>query len=148
MWLVRPLVCGEPGSRRGAAGLADGVPLANHDFLAAGSLLGPITNALAEASAPVAERGRYLAAFQYAYTIAGILAPAIVALFTYAVWLPWAIVAAASLAAIGGSRWLASRLPAAAVFTARATVSADPSCRSVRLSVLRPGSWSGGSSYT
>ena len=84
-------------------------------LLAAGNLLGPVSNALAEATAPRAVRGRYLATFQYAFTIAGVLAPAIVALFTYAIWLPWAVVAVGSMAAIGGSTWLANRLPAAAV---------------------------------
>jgi hypothetical protein len=45
-------------------------------------------NALAEAIAPPAVRGRYLAAFQYAFTVPGVIAPAVVALFSVAVWLP------------------------------------------------------------
>lgn len=70
--------------------------------LAAASLLfGARTNALAEAAAPRASRGRHLAAFQYAFTVAGVLAPAVVSLFSVAIWLPWALVAAcAALAAL------------------------------------------------
>ena len=49
-------------------------------------------NALAEAAAPAAVRGRYLAAFQYSFTVPGVLAPAVVALFSVAVWLPWLVV--------------------------------------------------------
>lgn len=74
-------------------------------ILAAASLLfGARTNALAEAAAPRASRGRHLAAFQYAFTAAGIVAPAVVSLFAVAVWLPWLLVA-------GCSAWAAAALP-------------------------------------
>jgi MFS family permease len=103
----------------GAAALPSGLRapylLTTTLLLAAGSLLGPVANALAEAAAPRAVRGRYLATFQYAFTVAGVLTPAIVALFTYAIWLPWLVVCAASAGAVGGSVWLAGRLPPAAV---------------------------------
>ena len=46
----------------------------------------------------VATRGRYLAAFQYSFTVPGVVAPAVVALFSVAVWLPWVLVGAASRA--------------------------------------------------
>ena len=54
-----------------------------------GGCFGSRANALAVAAAPAAVRGRYLAAFQYAFTVPGVLAPALVALFSVAVWLPW-----------------------------------------------------------
>jgi MFS family permease len=85
--------------------------------MAAATLVaGPRAVALAAAVAPPAARGRYLAAFQYAFTTAGVVAPAVVALYSVAVWLPWALVAASASVAIVGLRALTSRLPASAVF--------------------------------
>ncbi len=82
--------------------------------MAAATLVsGPRAVALASAVAPPSARGRYLAAFQYAFTGAGVLAPAIVALYSVAVWLPWALVAASTSLAIVGLRALARHLPAA-----------------------------------
>lgn len=78
---------------------------------AAGLLFQSRANALAEAAAPHTVRGRYLAAFQYSFTVPGIIAPAVVALFSVAIWLPWLLVAACSGLAILGLRWLASQLP-------------------------------------
>ena len=72
-------------------------------------------NALAEATAPAAARGRYLAAFQYAFTVPGVLAPAVVALFPVAVWLPWLLVGAAAGVAVLGLRVLGGQLPAGAL---------------------------------
>jgi MFS family permease len=72
-------------------------------------------NALAAAAAPAAARGRYLAAFQYAFTVPGVLAPAVVALFPVAVWLPWLLVGAAAGLAVLGLRVLAGHLPAVAL---------------------------------
>jgi len=82
---------------------------------AAGLLFAARTNALAEAAAPEAARGRYLAAFQYAFTIAGVIAPGVVALFSVAVWLPWLLAAACCGLAIVALRRLSGRLPARAV---------------------------------
>jgi Na+/melibiose symporter-like transporter len=82
---------------------------------AATLVFGARANALAEAAAPPPARGRYLAAFQYAFTGAGVVAPAVVALFSVAVWLPWALVVASSVAAVVAFRQLAFRLPAAAL---------------------------------
>lgn len=87
--------------------------LATIPVLAAGSLLfGPRANALAEAAAPRATRGRHLAAFQYAFTVAGVVAPAVVALFTLGAWVPWAVVSAAAVAGLVSLRWVSGRLPA------------------------------------
>jgi MFS family permease len=82
---------------------------------AASLLVGTRANALAEAAAPRPVRGRYLAAFQYAFTTAGVVAPAVVALFSVASWLPWLLVACCAGLAIPGLGWLSRRLPAHAV---------------------------------
>ncbi|HEV7976786.1 MFS transporter [Amycolatopsis sp.] len=74
-------------------------------------VFGPRANVLAEAVAPPAARGRYLAAFQYAFTCAQVLAPAVVGLFSLAVWVPWALVAASACLAVLGLRWVTPRLP-------------------------------------
>jgi len=65
--------------------------------------------------APAAARGRYLAAFQYAFTVPGVLAPAVVALFPVAVWLPWLLVGTAAGVAVLGLRVLGGQLPADAL---------------------------------
>jgi MFS family permease len=83
--------------------------------LAAAGMLFMRANALAEAIAPAAVRGRYLAAFQYAFTVPGVAAPAVVALFSAAVWLPWLIVGACAGLAMLLLRWLSGRLPANAL---------------------------------
>ena len=83
--------------------------------LAAAGLLFQRANALAEASAPRAVRGQYLAAFQYAFTIPGVIAPAVVALFSVAIWLPWLLVGTCAALAVLALRWLAGHLPAAAL---------------------------------
>ena len=87
--------------------------------LAAGSLVyGPRANAIAEAAAPRATRGRHLAAFQYAFTVAGVVAPGVVALFTVGAWVPWAVLVVSTTLGMLGLRWLAPRLPAHAVLGA------------------------------
>ncbi len=87
---------------------------------AVGGLLFLRANALAEAAAPPPVRGRYLAGFQYAYTVAGVVAPALVALFAVATWLPWLLVGASAFLAVALLRPLAARLPAHAVCPAPA----------------------------
>ncbi|MFI7679911.1 MFS transporter [Actinophytocola sp. NPDC049390] len=75
--------------------------------LAAGAVLfGARANALAVAMAPAASRGWHLAAFQYAFTVPGVLAPAVVALFAAGVWVPWAVVAVAAAGGAAGFRSL------------------------------------------
>jgi Na+/melibiose symporter-like transporter len=82
-------------------------------LLAVGHLLiGPRANAISEAAAPRASRGRYLAAFQYSFTVPGVLAPGVVALFEVGVWTPWLVVAASALLGWFGLAWLTPRLPA------------------------------------
>jgi MFS family permease len=98
-----------------AAALVTGpvLPLVGTVTLAVGMLVGgPRTNAMAVAMAPAHVRGRYLAAFQYAFTTAGVLAPAVVALFAVGVWLPWLLVGVAAALAAVGFPWLGRRLPA------------------------------------
>lgn len=73
---------------------------------ASGLLFGIRANALAADLAPAAARGRYLAMFQYAFTVAGVLAPGVAGLFALASWLPWLVVAAcAAVAAVGLRRF-------------------------------------------
>jgi MFS family permease len=76
---------------------------------------GPRANVLAEAVAPPYARGRYLAAFQYAFTCAQVLAPAVAGLFEVAVWAPWVLVATSACLAGFGLRWLAPHLPPGAL---------------------------------
>jgi MFS family permease len=83
--------------------------------MAAAGLLASRANAIAEAAAPAAMRGRYLAAFQYAFTIPGVMAPAVAALFSVAVWLPWLLVGCAAGLAVLVLRQVAAHLPASAV---------------------------------
>jgi hypothetical protein len=99
-----------PAGWRAADLLAGTVVLA-----AAGLAFGVRVNALAEATAPARARGRYLAAFQYSFTVPGVMAPAVVALFSVAVWLPWLLVGAAAGLAVLALRWLAGQLPARAL---------------------------------
>ncbi|MDQ3307224.1 MAG: MFS transporter [Actinomycetota bacterium] len=84
--------------------------------IAAGNLImGTRVNALAEAAAPRATRGRHLAAFQYAFTVAGVVAPAIVALFAVSTWAPWLIVGVSAAVAAVAMPLLGDRLPRQAV---------------------------------
>lgn len=87
---------------------------------AAGLLFGCRVNALAEAAAPAPARGRYLAAFQYAFTVPGVIAPAVAGLFSVAVWLPWLLAGLSAGLAVLVLRWLAGRLPATALRPAAA----------------------------
>ncbi len=88
-------------------------------FAAGDLVFGPRSGALAEAAAPPVARGRYLAAYQYAFTVAQVLAPAVVALFSVADWLPWVLVGACAGLAVAGLGMLGSRLPAGAVAPGR-----------------------------
>jgi MFS family permease len=73
-------------------------------------------SALSVELAPDSARGRYLAAFQYAYSVPGAVAPAVVALFTVGLWVPWLIVGCCAVLAVVALRWLGRRLPAAALY--------------------------------
>ncbi|MFC4859107.1 MFS transporter [Actinophytocola glycyrrhizae] len=74
-------------------------------------LFGTRANALAVAMAPAGSRGRHLAAFQYAFTVPGVLAPAVVALSAAGVWAPWAVVAGCAAAGAAVFAVLGTRLP-------------------------------------
>lgn len=90
--------------------------LASCLVLAAGCLLaGTRANAIAEAAAPPHRRGRYLAAFQYAFTLAGLAASALVSAYAIAPWLPWAVVLLAAAVATICLPALSRRLPTHAV---------------------------------
>ncbi|WP_329066115.1 MFS transporter [Amycolatopsis sp. NBC_01480] len=61
-------------------------------FTAAELAHAPIAMALATALSPPAARGRYLASFQYSFTVAGLIAPAFfTTLFEVRHWLPWLV---------------------------------------------------------
>jgi MFS family permease len=91
-------------------------------LLAVGGLLfAPRANAIAVELAPASVRGRYLATFQYAYTVPGVVAPAIVALFDVAAWLPWLVVAIGAGFSCVAMLALGSRLPARIVRPDRLT---------------------------
>ena len=66
----------------------------------------PVSGALSEALPPRPDRAGYMATYQYAFTTAQVLGPAVVALFAVAVWLPWAVVAASALGAVVVLGWL------------------------------------------
>ena len=81
-------------------------------LLAVGGLLfAPRANAMAVELAPASVRGRYLATFQYAFTVPGVVAPATVALFAVAGWLPWLVVAIGAGLSSVTLLALGSRLP-------------------------------------
>jgi len=88
-------------------------------FTIAESIHAPLSQTLAEAVAPPASRGRYLATFQYSFAIASIVGPAFFAvLFEIAHPLPWLGLALLDLAALGGVLLLERRLPADALRSA------------------------------
>ncbi len=123
MLLARPVVVAWCAASAAAVLLPSGARpaylLACTLLLAAANLIsGGRLNALAEAAAPRHARGRYLSAFQYAFTVAGVLAPSVVALFSVAPWLPWLTVATLSVTGGLALRWVAPRLPAHALGSA------------------------------
>jgi MFS family permease len=73
----------------------------------------PISGALSEALPPRQDRAGYMATYQYAFTTAQVLGPAVVALFAVAAWLPWTVVAASALGAVVVLGWLGRTIPAA-----------------------------------
>jgi hypothetical protein len=90
--------------------------LASTVVLAVSSMLvGVRVMAMAEASAPLAAHGRYMATVQYGFNATALLAPLLVGLFAVALWLPWAGVALGCAGALLLLPWLARRLPAHAV---------------------------------
>ena len=72
----------------------------------------PVSGALSEALPPRESRAGYMATYQYAFTTAQVLGPAVVALFAIAAWLPWAVVAASAFAGMLVLGWLGRAIPA------------------------------------
>ncbi|RKN45675.1 MFS transporter [Streptomyces hoynatensis] len=76
----------------------------------------PVSQALVTALSPLAARGRYLAVFQYSFTLAGIVAPAFfTSLFGLHRALPWAVLGAVNCLAALGMLLLERVLPEAAL---------------------------------
>jgi hypothetical protein len=84
----------------------------------------PIAGALSESLPPPGRRAGYMATYQYAFTTAQVMAPAVVALFAVASWLPWIVLAAASLVAVAILGWLGRTIPTTSN-RAMATVAVD-----------------------
>lgn len=76
----------------------------------------PVSNALGAAAAPAQSRGRYMAAFQYGFTFATIVAPALfTALFDYRPSAPWLFMAGITALAALAMPALGRALPTDAV---------------------------------
>jgi MFS family permease len=85
-------------------------------FTAATVMHAPVSMGLAAAAAPVETRGRYLAIFQYSFTIAEIVGPGFfTTLFAVAHGLPWVALAVLNGVAVAALFALERRLPAAAI---------------------------------
>ena len=91
-------------------------------YTAADVVHAPVSMALATALSPPAARGRYLAVFQYSFTIAGMIAPAFfTSLFEVHRSLPWLALALLNLAALAGMRMLERIVPDSAQRVAEPT---------------------------
>ncbi len=85
-------------------------------FTLAETLHAPVSAALSAAAAPASARGRYLATFQYSFTIAGIIAPTFfTTLFAIHRSVPWLVLGALDAASIGVMLLLERTLPTAAL---------------------------------
>lgn len=81
-------------------------------YIVAELIHAPISAALAASAAPEHSRGRYLAVFQYCFTVANIAAPVcFTALYSRGHALPWIVLAALAAIATAGMRTLEHRLP-------------------------------------
>ena len=74
----------------------------------------PVSGALSEALPPRGSRAAYMATYQYAFTLAQVVAPAVVALFAVRSWLPWAVVGVTALSAVAVQGALGRAVPASA----------------------------------
>ncbi|MFC4856110.1 MFS transporter [Actinophytocola glycyrrhizae] len=84
-------------------------------FTAAELIHAPVSMGLVTALSPPVARGRYLASFQYSFTVAGMIAPAFFAvLFEVRHWLPWLVLGLVNLLALVAMRGLERFIPAAA----------------------------------
>lgn len=84
-------------------------------FAAGQLIIGTRANALAESLAPEGAKGRYLSFFQFAFSLASVLAPLLVGLLALSPILPWIVVTVVALAGGIGILLLARHLPASAV---------------------------------
>jgi MFS family permease len=75
------------------------------------AMQGPVSNGLVTALAPDELRGRYLAVFQYSFGVAGVIAPALLALGDWVPSAPWLVLAVAAVTAAAGMLLLGARLP-------------------------------------
>ncbi len=101
LWTVWSLVLAvlPPGRLAWVAPLLVGATLL---FTVAEVIHAPVSMSMAAAVAPAQIRGRYLAAFQYSFTIAGIIGPTFfTALFGVARGLPWVMLAVVNVLAAG-----------------------------------------------
>ncbi|GAA3437312.1 MFS transporter [Kutzneria kofuensis] len=81
-------------------------------YTAADVMHAPVSMGLATALSPAAARGRYLAVFQYSFTIASMIAPAFfTTLFELHRSLPWLALGLLNLAALGGMLMLERIVP-------------------------------------
>lgn len=87
-------------------------------WVAGNKVFYPVAAALSEAMPPRASRGGYMAIYQYAFTTAQAVSPAVVGLFAVSSWLPWCVVALASLLGIV----VVARLPLSAELDSRQPV--------------------------
>jgi MFS family permease len=62
-------------------------------WVAGNKIFYPVAAGLSEAMPPRASRAGYMATYQYAFTTAQVVAPAVVALFAVSSWLTWVVVA-------------------------------------------------------
>jgi MFS family permease len=87
-------------------------------LVAAGLICGTRANAMAEAAAPTTARGRYLAAFQYAFAVPELVAPLVVSLFVVGPWMPWLVLVVVAGLGLVAMPYLTKQLPAQAVTAA------------------------------
>nr|WP_260173583.1 MFS transporter [Nocardioides albus] len=71
--------------------------------------------AMVEATAPKSHKGRFLAVFQYPFSIAQVVGPGLTSLLAVASWVPWVIIAVLLVVALLVLGWLRSALPHHAV---------------------------------
>ncbi|WP_165945658.1 MFS transporter [Micromonospora sp. KC606] len=85
-------------------------------YSAAQMLHAPASTAMASDAAPIDVRGRYLASFQYSFSIAGMIAPLMfTSLLAVGADVPWVVISAAAIGTIPLLMAVAPRLPAAAL---------------------------------
>jgi MFS family permease len=97
-----------------------------------------VSMALAADLSPPDARGRYLAAFQYSFTLSGLVRPAFFAvLFEAATWLPWVTLAGLNVVALLAMLWLERLVPAIAQRESRQDLSDGSGAHASRLQVRR-----------